>query len=305
MTRSSLKGAHSYRQPPAISPYRVAPSPASACAGPITWARRGLIAPASPHHGAGARRIGDPARGRSRSTAAGTTRQWPFMAADLGCSSETIMAHYMSNHIAVAYGDIFGETGGPFPVARFQGPNHVVVGSGLKSVHSFSGAIFSLAGSRARLIVSPSPNSFRRNPRENAGHGTGGHCLRWLRNGCRIRHPEIVGRRVCPRCKSVLAAPLAPAPATAASLPFDNTFHHPSPGDASSPDGTPAALSFPRRVSPPLAATVALAALVVSWFCLRGFELAAGLVANRVVSSSSTVRLAAPRAVRRVLKADR
>ncbi len=31
------------------------------------------------------------------------------MAADLGCSPETMMAHYMSNHIAVAYGDIFGE----------------------------------------------------------------------------------------------------------------------------------------------------------------------------------------------------
>jgi L-fucose isomerase-like protein len=31
------------------------------------------------------------------------------MAADLGCSKETIMAHYMSNHIAVAYGDIFAE----------------------------------------------------------------------------------------------------------------------------------------------------------------------------------------------------
>jgi hypothetical protein len=39
----------------------------------------------------------------------GTTRQWPFMAADLGCSMATVMAHYMSNHIAVAYGDIFGE----------------------------------------------------------------------------------------------------------------------------------------------------------------------------------------------------
>jgi L-fucose isomerase-like protein len=37
----------------------------------------------------------------------GTTRQWPFMAADLGCDWETVMAHYMSNHIAVAYGDIF------------------------------------------------------------------------------------------------------------------------------------------------------------------------------------------------------
>jgi hypothetical protein len=31
------------------------------------------------------------------------------MAADLGCSSETIMAHYMSNHIAVVYGDVLEE----------------------------------------------------------------------------------------------------------------------------------------------------------------------------------------------------
>ena len=39
----------------------------------------------------------------------GTTRQWPFMAADLGCKMETLMAHYLSNHVAVAYGDVFGE----------------------------------------------------------------------------------------------------------------------------------------------------------------------------------------------------
>jgi len=39
----------------------------------------------------------------------GTTRQWPFMAADLGISRETLMAHYLSNHIAVAYGDILEE----------------------------------------------------------------------------------------------------------------------------------------------------------------------------------------------------
>ena len=36
-------------------------------------------------------------------------RVWPFMAADLGMSRGTLMAHYMSNRIAVAYGDIFGE----------------------------------------------------------------------------------------------------------------------------------------------------------------------------------------------------
>jgi hypothetical protein len=31
------------------------------------------------------------------------------MAADLGCSRDTLMAHYQSNHVAVAYGDVFGE----------------------------------------------------------------------------------------------------------------------------------------------------------------------------------------------------
>ncbi len=39
----------------------------------------------------------------------GTTRQWPFMAADLGVDRDTLMAHYMSNHVAVAYGDVFEE----------------------------------------------------------------------------------------------------------------------------------------------------------------------------------------------------
>ena len=31
------------------------------------------------------------------------------MAADMGISQETLMAHYLSNHVAVAYGDIFDE----------------------------------------------------------------------------------------------------------------------------------------------------------------------------------------------------
>ena len=39
----------------------------------------------------------------------GTTREWPFMGADLGISRDALMAHYLSNHIAVAYGDVFGE----------------------------------------------------------------------------------------------------------------------------------------------------------------------------------------------------
>ena len=31
------------------------------------------------------------------------------MAADLGITRDTLMAHYLCNHIAVAYGDIFDE----------------------------------------------------------------------------------------------------------------------------------------------------------------------------------------------------
>jgi L-fucose isomerase-like protein len=39
----------------------------------------------------------------------GTTREWPFMAADMKMSRDTLMAHYLSNHVAVAYGDVFEE----------------------------------------------------------------------------------------------------------------------------------------------------------------------------------------------------
>jgi L-fucose isomerase-like protein len=39
----------------------------------------------------------------------GATPQWPLLTADLGVHRDVIMAHYMSNHIALSYGDIFGE----------------------------------------------------------------------------------------------------------------------------------------------------------------------------------------------------
>jgi len=39
----------------------------------------------------------------------GTNRQWPIMTADLGITRDTLMAHYLSNHVAVAYGDVFEE----------------------------------------------------------------------------------------------------------------------------------------------------------------------------------------------------
>jgi L-fucose isomerase-like protein len=105
----SLAGVHSYRQPAGYFPVPGGTFAGASLPGPLTWARAWIDRTGAP--------VMDLGRGESvalpddvrESWWRGTTRQWPFMAADLGCSMETIMAHYMSNHIAVAYGDIFGE----------------------------------------------------------------------------------------------------------------------------------------------------------------------------------------------------
>lgn len=104
----SLRGVHSYRQPAAYFPTPGGTFTGESLAGKVTWARsyirngvlwmdigRGEVVQLPPD-------IRD-------QWWKGTTREWPFMAADLGMSRDTLMAHYMSNHIAVAYGDIFGE----------------------------------------------------------------------------------------------------------------------------------------------------------------------------------------------------
>jgi L-fucose isomerase-like protein len=106
---SSLKGVHSYRQPSGYFPVPGGTFAGVSLPGPLTWARAWIDRQGG--------LVMDVGRGESVALPEkvreawwrGTTRQWPFMAADLGCSKETIMAHYMSNHIAVAYGDIFGE----------------------------------------------------------------------------------------------------------------------------------------------------------------------------------------------------
>ncbi|MDB5352914.1 MAG: L-fucose isomerase family protein [Planctomycetota bacterium] len=105
----SLRGVHSYRQPSGYFPVPGGTFAGVSLPGPITWARAWIDREGE--------LVMDLGRGESvelpeavrESWWRGTTRQWPFMAADLGCSPDTIMAHYMSNHIAVAYGDIFGE----------------------------------------------------------------------------------------------------------------------------------------------------------------------------------------------------
>ena len=105
---TSLKGVHSYRQPAGYFPIPGGTFAGESRPGEMTWARSYIR---------DEELWMDIGRGKVRKLPAakrdewweGTTRQWPFMAADLGCSQETIMAHYLSNHIAVAYGDIFGE----------------------------------------------------------------------------------------------------------------------------------------------------------------------------------------------------
>jgi L-fucose isomerase-like protein len=104
----TLRGVHSYRQPAGYFPIPGGTFAGESLPGKMTWARtylkndevwmdlgRGEVVTLPP-------KVRD-------AWWEGTTRQWPFMAADLGCSMETVMAHYLSNHIAVAYGDIFGE----------------------------------------------------------------------------------------------------------------------------------------------------------------------------------------------------
>lgn len=104
----TLKGAHSYRQPAGYFPRPGGTLTGESLPGPMTWARAYVR---------GGRLWMDVGRGEVVKLPPkvrdawwqGTTRQWPFMAADLGCSRDTLMAHYWSNHVAVLYGDVFAE----------------------------------------------------------------------------------------------------------------------------------------------------------------------------------------------------
>ncbi len=104
----TLAGVHSYRQPAGYFPVPGGTFAGESLAGDVTWSRcyirddvlwmdigRGEVVQLPP--------------AKRDAWWEGTTRQWPFMSADLGVTRDTIMAHYESNHIAVAYGDVFEE----------------------------------------------------------------------------------------------------------------------------------------------------------------------------------------------------
>jgi len=106
---TTLQGVHSYRQPAGYFPVPGGTFAGVSLPGLITWSRAWIDREG--------KLVMDLGRGESvqlpepvrEAWHKGSTPQWPFMAADLGCSMESIMAHYMSNHIAVAYGDILDE----------------------------------------------------------------------------------------------------------------------------------------------------------------------------------------------------
>jgi len=104
----TLDGVHSYRQPPAYFPIPGGTFAGESLPGAVTWARVWLD---------GEELVMDIGRGevvklppqKRDAWWEGTTRQWPFMAADLGITRDDLMAHYQSNHVAVAYGDVFDD----------------------------------------------------------------------------------------------------------------------------------------------------------------------------------------------------
>jgi L-fucose isomerase-like protein len=104
----TLRGVHSYRQPAGYFPIPGGTFAGESLPGPITWARSYIKEDVLWMDVGRGEVVALPPEVRD-AWWEGTTRQWPFMAADLGCAMETVMAHYLSNHIAVAYGDIFGE----------------------------------------------------------------------------------------------------------------------------------------------------------------------------------------------------
>ncbi len=104
----TLTGVHSYRQPREYFPVPGGTFAGESLPGEMTWARcvirdrelwmdigRGQVVQLPPE--------------KRDAWWEGTNRQWPFMAADMGIGRDTLMAHYLSNHAAVAYGDIFSE----------------------------------------------------------------------------------------------------------------------------------------------------------------------------------------------------
>jgi L-fucose isomerase-like protein len=105
---NTLRGVHSYRQPSLYFPTPGGTFAGESLPGKMTWARA-YIKGGELWMDVGKGEVVKLPPATRDAWWEGTTRQWPFMAADMGIGRDTLMAHYLSNHVAVAYGDIFGE----------------------------------------------------------------------------------------------------------------------------------------------------------------------------------------------------
>lgn len=105
---ATLKGVHSFRQAAMYFPVPGGTFTGESLPGAVTWSRAYLKGGALWMDVGLGEVVKLPAKKRDEWWN-GTNRQWPFMAADLGISRDTLMAHYLSNHVAVAYGDVFEE----------------------------------------------------------------------------------------------------------------------------------------------------------------------------------------------------
>lgn len=105
---NTLEGVHSFRQPALFFEVPGGTFAGESLPGEITWARS-YIKGGALWMDVGKGEVVKLPKEKRDAWWSGTTREWPFMAADLGIRQDTLMAHYLSNHIAVSYGDIFHE----------------------------------------------------------------------------------------------------------------------------------------------------------------------------------------------------
>lgn len=104
----SLRGVHSYRQPSLYFPHAGGTFAGESLPGPITWSRAYVKNDELWMDVGKGEVVALPPAVRD-AWWNGTTREWPLMVADLGMPRDALMAHYLSNHVAVAYGDVFEE----------------------------------------------------------------------------------------------------------------------------------------------------------------------------------------------------
>ena len=104
----TLKGVHSWRQPALYFPTPGGTFAGESLPGRVTWARA-YIKSSVLWMDVGRGEVVKLPPDLRDAWWEGTTREWPLMVVDLGVSRDALMAHYLSNHAAVAYGDVFEE----------------------------------------------------------------------------------------------------------------------------------------------------------------------------------------------------